>query len=531
VEEGMKILVSDKLSPKGLEILQNEGDGLEVIIKTGMTPAELIKEIPSYQGLIVRSGTKVTADVIAAADNLKIIGRAGIGVDNIDIDAASKRGIIVMNTPEGNAITTAEHTISLILSLSRKIPQATSSMKAKKWEKGKFMGVEVFNKTLGIIGLGRIGRLVAQRAQGLGMRTIAYDPYISSDMAQNLGAPLVELDKLLATADYITVHTPKTSETKYLIGEKEFAKMKKGVRIINCARGGIIDEKALYEAIISGKVAGAALDVFEQEPPGDNALLALDEVICTPHLGAATEEAQDNVAIEVAQQIIDYFKHGEIRNAVNLPSMNAELYAQMETYITLAEKLGSLEAQLLEGGIKEVKISYSGEVTKLEIRYLTASLLKGLLEHFVKERINLVNSAIIARERGILVTETILSQPKNYSSLIQLEVFTDKENGSVAGTLYGQRDARLVAINSYPLEAVLSGHMLVFHNQDMPGVIGKIGTILGNNQINIAGMNLGRKAIGGMATALVNVDSEIPESVLEEIRALPNILYVKKVKL
>jgi len=527
----MKILVSDKLSPKGIEVLQREGEGLEVVIKTGLSQAELIREIPPYHGLIVRSSTKVTADVIAAADNLKIIGRAGIGVDNIDIEAASKRGIIVMNTPEGNAITTAEHTISLILALSRKIPQATSSMKAKRWEKGKFMGVEVFNKTLGIIGLGRIGRLVARRAQGLGMRTIAYDPYISSDMAKNIGAPLVSWDELLSSSDYITIHTPKTSETRYLIGEKEFERMKKGVRIINCARGGIIDEKALYKAIVSGKVAGAALDVFEQEPPADYSLIELDEVICTPHLGAATEEAQDNVAIEVAQQMIGYFKRGEIKNAVNLPSMNAELFARMKHYLILAEKLGSLEAQLLEGGVKEVKISYSGEVAQLEIRYLTASLLKGLLEHFIEERINLVNSTIIAKERGISVSETILSEPKNYSSLIQLEVLTDKEKGSLAGTLYGNEDPRLVAINTYPLEAVLAGHMLVLHNQDMPGVIGKIGTILGNNQINIAGMHLGRKAIGGMATALINVDSEVPEQVLEEIRLLPNILSVKKVKL
>jgi D-3-phosphoglycerate dehydrogenase / 2-oxoglutarate reductase len=527
----MKILVSDKLSQKGMEILQKEGDGLEVHVKTGLTPAELIKEIPPYHGLIVRSSTKVTANIIEAADNLKIIGRAGIGVDNIDLEGASKRGIIVMNTPEGNAITTAEHTISLMLALSRKIPQANSSVKSKKWEKGKFMGVEVFNKTLGIIGLGRIGRLVGQKAQGLGMNTIAYDPYISSDMAQSLGTPVVELDELLARADYVTVHTPKTNETTYLIGNREFEKMKKGVRIINCARGGIIDEKALYEAIVSGKVAGAALDVFEEEPPGDNPLLDLDGVISTPHLGAATEEAQDNVAIEIAHQMISFFKHGEIKNAVNLPSMNAELYARMEPYITLAEKLGSLEAQLLEGGLKEIKISYYGEVAELEIRYLTASLLKGLLEHFIKERINSVNSAIIAKERGIKVTESILSQQENYSSLIRLEAITDKEAGSVAGTLFGRRDARLVEINSSPLEAILSGHMLVFYNQDMPGVIGKIGTILGNNKINIAGMNLGRKTIGGMATALVSIDAEIPESVLTEIRAWPIILYAKKIKL
>lgn len=527
----MKILVSDKLSAKGLEILQKERVGLEVAVKTGLTPAELVKEMPPYQGLIVRSSTKVTAEIIAAADNLKIIGRAGIGVDNINLEAATMRGIIVMNAPEGNAITTAEHTISLMLALSRKIPQATSSIKGKKWEKGKFMGVEVFNKTLGIIGLGRIGRLVAQRAQGLGMVTIAYDPYISSDMAQSLGAPLVGFDELLARSDYITVHTPKTNETAYLLGKKEFEKMKKGVRIINCARGGIIDEKALYEAMVSGKVAGAALDVFEQEPPGDNPLIELDAVICTPHLGAATEEAQDNVAIEIAQQMISFFKHGEVKNAVNLPSMNAELYARMGPYITLAEKLGGLEAQLLEGGLKEVKINYYGEIAELETRYLTASLLKGLLEHFIKERINLVNSAIIAKERGIKVTETILSQTENYSSLIRLEAITDKETGSVAGTLYGRRDARLVEINNIPLEAILSGHMLVFYNQDMPGVIGKIGTILGNNKINIAGMNLGRKTIGGMATALVSVDAEIPESVLAEIRAWPIILYAKKVKL
>ncbi|MBI2877888.1 MAG: phosphoglycerate dehydrogenase [Candidatus Tectomicrobia bacterium] len=521
-----KVLVADKLSPKGIEILR-AADGLQVEVKTGLTPDELIAEIPSYRGLIVRSTTQVTANVLEAAANLKLVGRAGIGTDNIDVEVASKRGIIVMNAPEGNSVTAAEHTIALMLSLSRKIPQATASMKAGQWEKNKFMGVEVCHKTLGVIGLGRIGRLVAKRAQALGMTTIGHDPYISSEAAEALGVPLVELDELVRRSDYITVHTPKTDATTYLIGEPEFEKMKKGVRILNCARGGIFDERALYQALASGKVAGAALDVFEQEPPRDNPLIGLDSVICTPHLGASTEEAQDNVAIEMAEQVVSFFQKGEIRNAVNVPTLSAELLQKMEPYLGLMEKLGRLTAQLVEGGLRQVRISYSGEVSSHDIRYLTVVFLKGLLEHFLREGVNLVNALILARERGIRVVENITSETEDYASLIQVETVTDKEEGQLAGTLYGRKDARLVRINGYPVEVVLSGHLLIFSNKDLPGVVGRVGTILGSSQINIAEMHLGRKDSGGTATAIVSVDSQVPESVLQEIRALPQIFYVR----
>lgn len=525
-----RILVADKLSSKGIEILRR-GEGLQVEVKTGLTPEQLIAEIPGYQGMVVRSATQVTAAIIAAANSLKLVGRAGIGTDNIDVEAASKRGIIVMNAPEGNSVTAAEHTIAMMLSLSRKIPQATASLKSGQWEKNKFMGVEVCHKTLGIIGLGRIGRLVAKRAQGLGMTTIGHDPYISSEAAEALGAPLVGLDELIRRSDYITVHTPKTDATTYLIGEPEIAKMKKGVRIINCARGGIIDERALHRALVSGQVAGAALDVFEQEPPGDNPLIGHEAIICTPHLGASTEEAQDNVAIEMAEQVVNFFQRGEIRNAVNVPTLSTEALQKLEPYLALMEKLGRVVAQLAEGGLRQVRISYSGEVSNCDIRYLTVIFLKSLLEHFLREGVNLVNAFILARERGIRVIENITSETEDFASLIQVETVTDKEQGLVAGTLYGRKDARLVRINGYPVEVVLSGHLLIFSNQDMPGVVGRVGTILGNSRINIAEMHLGRKDTGGTATAIVSVDSQVPEVVLQEIRALPQIFYVRTVKL
>ncbi|MFQ5826565.1 MAG: phosphoglycerate dehydrogenase, partial [Dehalococcoidia bacterium] len=504
----IRILVADKLSHKGMEVLKRDG-GSQVEVKTDLPRAQLIAEIPKYHGLVVRSATKVTAEVIEAAQNLKIVGRAGIGTDNIDVEAASKRGIIVINAPEGNSVTTAEHAIALMLSLSRNIPQATASMRRGEWEKSKFMGVEVCHKTLGIIGLGRIGKLVAQRAQGLGMVTIAYDPFISSDAAQVLGVSLVELDELLARSDYITVHTPKTDATTHLIGIQEFEKMRPGVRIINCARGGIIAEQALYQAIVEGKVAGAAVDVFEQEPPGDHPLLGLDAVICTPHLGGSTEEAQDNVAVEVAEQILSFFQKGEIRNAVNVPVLSSESYAELKPYWGLMAKLGRLVAQLAEGGLRQLTISYSGEVADQEIRFLTVTFLEGLLGVFLQEQVNLVNASILARERGIKVVKSISSETEDFASLVKVEAWTDRDGCSVAGTLYGRKDARLVQIDGYSVETILSGHLLIFSNPDMPEVVGRVGTILGNNHINIAEMHLGRKTSGGMATAIINVDSQV----------------------
>ncbi|HUU49384.1 MAG TPA: phosphoglycerate dehydrogenase [Nitrospinota bacterium] len=526
----MKILVSDNISEKGLKILRSEKD-LNIVVKTDLSHDDLLKEIKDYDGLIIRSATEVKEDVIESAEKLRIIGRAGIGMDNVDLEAASKKGIIVMNTPGGNTITTAEHAIAMMLAISRNIPQANASMKEGKWEKKKFTGVEVFRKTLGIIGLGRIGAIVAQKAQGLGMNVLGNDPYISEERAKEVGVKKVELKELLKNSDYITLHCSKSDDTVNLIGKEEFSLMKDGVRIINCARGGLIDENALYEAIKDGKVAGAALDVFEKEPPKENPLLSLDSVITTPHLGASTGEAQENVAIDIANQIVDFFKSGQVKNAVNVPSLDYELLIKIEPYLNLAEKLGSFQAQMVEGGIKEVVIKYHGEIVNLGVKPITNSVLKGLLQVFLQNRVNVVNAPYLAKERGIEVVESTSTETEDYANLIILEVKTDKTKGTVGGTIYGKRDPRIVKIDNYRLEAVPSGHMMVFSNKDVPGMIGKIGTILGENNINIAGMQLGRVAPKGDAVSVVNVDSPVPEEVLNEIRSLPYIFYAKMIRL
>ncbi len=528
----MKILVSDKISQKGIDILDAAKDrGVEYDVKPGLSAQELIATIPSYEGLIVRSSTKVTAEVIDAAANLKMVGRAGIGVDNVDVEAASKGGVIVMNTPDSNATTTAEHTIAMMMALSRNIPQATASMRGNQWEKSRFTGVELMGKTLGVVGLGRIGSLVVKRANGLEMNVVAYDPYIPHEMAEKIGVELIEKKELFRRADYITVHVPKTQDTVNLIDEKQFAAMKKGVRIINCARGGIVNEEALYKAIISGKVAGAALDVFEQEPPpSEHPLLSLEQVICTPHLGAATGEAQEKVAVAVAQQMVDYFTKGRIVNAINVPSIDPEVLAVIQPYLELAEKLGSFSAQFLEGAVKEVSIEYIGEAAEHDIKLLTVAALKGLMAPY-KENVNLVNAPILARGRGIKVVESIIRDSEDFTTLIKLDLITEKTSGSVAGTLFADKEPRIVLIDEYRLEAVPSGNMLVFSNEDTPGVIGRIGTIMGNNDINIAGMQLGRTRPNGMAVAILNIDSPVPKEVLDQIRALPKIVYAKPIEL
>jgi len=526
----MKVLVSDPISAKGIDLLRRENE-LEVDVKIGLSPQELLQVIPEYEALVVRSETKVTASVVEAARKLRVVGRAGIGVDNVDVEAASKRGIIVMNTPGGNTITTAEHAISLLLALARKIPQAYASLQARKWDRKRFVGVEVYRKTLGVIGLGRIGSVVADRAKGLGMEVIAYDPHISPEVAERIGVEFVEFEDVLRRSDFITVHVPLTPETRGLLGAEALARVKTGVRIINCARGGIVDEKALYDAIQSGKVAGAALDVFEKEPPGDNPLLSLEEVICTPHLGASTDEAQEQVGVEIARQIIAYLKRGEIQNAVNVPSVDGELLGKLRPYLQLCEQMGSLTSQLVERGIQEVHVRYSGEVAHMGVKPLTVTLLKGILKPFLGETVNEVNAPVLARERGIKVNETTSSEAEYYTSLVDLTLKTDREERRAAGTVFGRHDPRIVMIDGYHIEATPAGYILVFGNIDTPGVIGKIGTILGSNQINIAGMQLGRKAPNDRAVSFVNVDSEIPPQVLAEIQALPNLLYAKLVKL
>jgi D-3-phosphoglycerate dehydrogenase len=524
----VKVLVSDPISEKGIEIMKKAG--LEVDVKK-LSPEDLIKEIRGYDALVVRSATKVTEDVINAANKLKVIGRAGSGLDNVDKVAATKRGIVVMNTPGGNTITTAEHTIALMLSLARLIPQATSSMKEGKWEKKRFMGVEIYNKTLGIIGIGNIGSQVARRALALQMNVLGYDPYLSEEKAKELGIEVVELPELYRRSDFITIHTPLTPETRNIINRETISMMKDGVRIINCARGGIVNEKDLYDALVIGKVAGAALDVFENEPPEDSPLIGLDNIICTPHLGAATAEAQENVAIAITEQMVDYLIYGTVRNAVNVPSVSADLLPKVRPYINLAERIGSFLSQTFEGGIKEVTIEYKGEVSELTVAPVTVAILKGLLTPILQETVNFVNAPFTAKERGIEVRELKSPEAGDYATLIGLEVRSGKMRGYVVGTLYNRRDPRIVQVNEFPIEAIPEGDMLVLSNNDKPGVIGNIGNLLGKNNINIARMQFGRETPGGRAISVVSVDTPIPDNVLQEIKKLPNVLSVKQVRI
>jgi D-3-phosphoglycerate dehydrogenase len=525
-----KVLVSDTLAEEGIEVFR-KAEGIEVDVETNLSPEELKAVIPEYDAIAIRSATRLTADIIEAAERLKVIGRAGIGVDNVDIEAATRKGIVVMNTPEGNTITTAEHTISLMLSMARRIPQATASVKAGKWEKKKFMGTEVFNKTLGIIGMGRIGRIVADRAKGLHMNVIAYDPYLSQEVITRLGVEMVTLDELLARSDFITIHTPKTKDTVDLINKKAFEKMKKGVYLINCARGGIVNERDLYEAIVSGKVAGAALDVFENEPPGDNPLLGLEQVICTPHLGASTEEAQVNVAVAVAEQIVEFLLRGTVRNAVNVPSVSAEILPHLRPYLDLAEKLGSFTAQIIQGGVREVHLQYTGDVAQYGIEPITSALLKGFLTPMLSGNVNFVNAPVLAKARGIKVTESVTERHEDYSNLITIRAISDKEELSVSGALLGRRNPRILRIDNFLVEAVPEGNILFIYNEDRPGVIGNIGTTLGKNNINIGMMQFGRDRLGGMAVSLLHLDDPVSKEVLMELQSLKHVLRVIQVEL
>jgi D-3-phosphoglycerate dehydrogenase / 2-oxoglutarate reductase len=527
-----RVLVCDNLAPQGLAVLE-AADGVEFDVSQSLKPAELAEKIGPYHALIVRSGTKATAEAIAAAPNLKVIGRAGIGVDNIDVPAATSHGIVVMNTPGGNNVTTAEHAISMMLSVARSIPQATASMKGGKWEKNKFTGVELCNKTLGIVGIGNIGSLVAKRARGLEMRVVAFDPFISNEAAAKLGVELVTLDELYARADFVSVHTPMTPETRGLISDQAFAKMKRGVRLINCARGGIVDEAALERAIAEGIVAGAALDVFAEEPPPkDHPLLKLDQVICTPHLGAATDEAQVNVSVAVAEQIVEYLTRGVIQNAVNVPSISAELLDVLTPYLILGEKLGSLQAQMLSDAPLELAVEYAGEVTEYDTKAITLAVLRGLMNRVVDSGVvNYVNAPSIARERGISVKESRTSQPRGYQNLVSVLVKTAKGTNEVSGAIFGRAVARLVKIGEFYLDAVPEGHIVMLHNQDVPGVVGSVGTLLAREQINIARLELGREKVGGMAISLIHVDGIVADSVLDELRRLPSIVSAQLIEL
>jgi len=530
MEETEKILISDPLSKKGLEIL-GKAKNLRYDLKPGLTPEELKQIIPEYDAIIIRSETKLRADIIEAAERLKVIGRAGIGLDNVDLPAATKKGIVVMNTPQENAIAAAEHSIAMMLSISRKIPQATASMKAGKWEKKKFMGVELYNKTLGLIGIGVIGTIVADRARGLRMKVIGFDPYLSKEVAEKKGVELVPFDELLSRSDFISVHTPLNEETRNLIDKNAFKRMKDGVILINCARGGIINEKDLYDAIKEGKVAGAALDVFEKEPTIGNPLLELEEVIGTPHLGAATGEAQENVSIAIAQQIVDYLTLGEARNAVNIPMVSPDILPFLKPYLRLGEKLGSFLSQISNYAIEEVRIEYHGEVVEFGTKPITVSVLKGLLTPYVGETVNFVNAQIMAKERGIRVTEPTIAKTEDFASLIALTTQSKMEQNYIAGTLFGRKELRIVKLNDFFIEAIPEGYILLVSNYDRPGVIGNIGTALGSRNINIATMQFGRDRMGGNAISLLHLDSPLPPGMLGEILRLPNIISVRQIKL
>lgn len=525
-----KILISDALAEEGIEILKKVKE-FKVDVKLKLQPDELKKLIKDYDALIVRSSTKVTREIVEAAEKLKVIGRAGVGLDNVDLEAASKRGIIVMNSPGGNTISTAEHTMSLILSLSRNISQADASIKKGGWERKRFKGVELYGKTLGIIGLGKIGSEVAKRATAFGMKVIAYDPFLSLDKVKEFGVESAELKEVFKRSDYITLHTPLTDDTKYIINKEAIKSMKDGVRIVNCARGGIVDEKAVLDGIKSKKVAGAALDVYEKEPPKDSPLLKCDDVILTPHLGASTEEAQINVAIDIANSARDALLGCGIRNAVNVPCIDAELYKVLQPYIELSEKMGLLIAQIAKGRISRIDIKYSGEIAKYASSPLTVAVVKGTLTPVLQETVNYVNSLIVAKERGIKVEESKSMELEEYANLMTVKVKTDKGTTSVEGTLFTKTDARIVKIDQFHVDAIPEGYMIVAHNIDVPGIIGKMGTILGNNKINIAAMTFGREKPGGKTLSVLNVDSAVPEEVLNEIRSAKNILDAKLVKL
>jgi len=516
-----KVLISDKLSPAAVAIFRQRG--IDVDMRTGLTPAELRGIIGEYDGLAIRSATKVTRELLEAAANLKVVGRAGIGVDNVDVKSATAAGVVVMNTPYGNAITTAEHAIAMMFALARQIPEASASTKAGRWEKNRFMGVELTGKTLGLIGCGNIGSIVADRAIGLHMRVIAFDPYLTEKRALDLGVEKVELDDLLARAEIITLHTPLTESTRNILSREALAKTRKGVRIVNCARGGLVDEAALADALKSGHVAGAALDVFETEPANESPLFALENVICTPHLGAATAEAQENVALQVAEQMSDFLTSGAVANAINMPSVSAEDAPRLKPYMELCRLLGGFAGQLTqsrEGVLRRVTIEYEGAVAQLNHRPLSAAALAGLLAPMMAGA-NMVNAPVLARERGIDVAETVHDRPSEYQTLVRVTVTTDENTRAVAGTLFAGSRPRIVEIKGIPVEADFGRHMLYVTNHDKPGFIGRFGATLAGAGINIATFHLGRDRAGGDAICLVSVDEPVPEDVLAMVRTLP----------
>lgn len=526
----MKVLVSDPLSDVGVATFQDTPE-IEVDVNTGLDPQALKEIIGEYDGLAIRSATRVTAEILDAAHRLKVIGRAGIGLDNVDIPEASKRGIVVMNTPEGNTITTAEHTMALLMALSRRIPQATASLKQGKWEKKALKGQELFNKTLGLIGVGHIGRIVADRAKGMKMKVIAYDPYIKPETVEKLDLEPVSFDALLERADYITIHTPKTEETTDMLNREAMSRMKPGAMLINCARGGIVNEGDLYEALKSGRLGGAALDVFAAEPPGKNPLMELPNFICTPHLGASTQEAQDNVAKDVAQQIIAYLLHGTVKNAVNVPSISTELMTVLRPYATLLERMGSFQSQLAESAIVEAQVRYSGSVTDYDVTPLTTAMLKGLLTPILKHDVNFVNAPYIAADRGIKVVESKSKTSEDFASLVKLTVKTLEGEHIVSGTIFGRDLPRILRINNFYLEAIPEGHSLLIHNENTPGVIGQIASTIGRHGININRMQVGEEKEKLQNVIFLTTSVAVDDKIIEALSSLEHIFSAKRIEL
>jgi D-3-phosphoglycerate dehydrogenase len=524
-----KVLISDALSPAAVQIFKDRGVAVEFQPKLGGDKEKLANLIGGFDGLAIRSATKVTPALLDKAKGLRVIGRAGIGVDNVDIPAATAKGIIVMNTPFGNSITTAEHAITLMLALARQIPQADASTQAGKWEKNRFMGVEITSKTLGIIGCGNIGAIVANRALGLKMKVIAYDPFLSPERAQDMGVERVALDDLIRRADFITLHTPLTEKTRNILDASTLAATKKGVRIINCARGGLVDEEALRAALDSGHVAGAAFDVFTQEPATKNALFGHANVVCTPHLGAATTEAQENVALQIAEQMSDYLLRGAISNAVNFPSISAEEAPRLRPFIELAEKLGSFAGQLTETGIKTVHLSYEGHVAGMNTKALTSAAIAGLLRPMLQE-VNVVSAPGVAAERGIIIEETTRAAAGDYESLITVTLVTERQTRFVSGTVYADGRPRIVNIKGIRMDAGFAPSMIYITNLDKPGSIGRFSSTLGDAGINIATFHVGRDTPGGNAVSLIEIDGELPAHVLEAVRALPQVQQAKLLK-
>lgn len=525
----MKILITDPIEQSCVDILTREG--FQVDAKPGLPPEEIKKIIGDYVALIVRSGTKVTADIIEKATSMKVIGRAGAGVDNIDSAAASRQGIIVMNTPGGNTISTAEHTMSMIMALARNIPQAHASLAAGKWDRKKYMGTELYSKTLGIVGLGKIGREVATRAQAFGMITIGYDPVLAADVAAKMNVELVSLEEIYRRSDFITVHTPLNNETRGLLNEQTIAKCKKGVRLINCARGGIIDETALLKALESGHVAGAALDVFIEEPPKDFALVKHPKVVATPHLGASTEEAQEKVSIQIAEQIADALKDRGIVGAVNAAALQAGIPNEIVPFLTLAEKLGKLQAQVMKGQLKELTVELSGDLLHRHAELLKAGVLRGLFSKLMSQPVNYINAPVLAQSMGVRISEKKEADSENYAALLTVGYKTDEEERSFAGTVFGGKYLKIVRLDRYYVEGTPEGTFLYYTNIDRPGMLAKVGTILAEANINIAGLSLGRTGVGERALTVVSVDSPIPDEVLQKVQSLDGVFHAKVVTL